>query len=65
MKRVQRSLGLGLIPAGKILHVKLIERPHFKMRFYPRHGVSGLAVTPFITGQKVSVFGKAVAWWYE
>jgi hypothetical protein len=69
VKRVVRSEGKGLIPAGEVLHVKIIERPKFKMRFYPRTneklGRYGYVTIGPHGGKQVSLFNATVAWWHE
>lgn len=69
MKRVCRSTGKGTIPRGVILHFKLIERPHFKMRFYPRNPEHKLPfygpVNIGLDGRELTAFGGTVAWWHE
>lgn len=74
MKRIERSTGKGTIPAGVMLHFKIIERPHFKMRFYPHDAnhklpfighVNIAGSVPRYSGTEVSMFHGTVAWWHE
>lgn len=57
-----------------MLHFKIIERPHFKMRFYPHDAshklpfighVNIAGSVPRYSGTEVSMFHGTVAWWHE